>query len=73
MSEYFYQPHGHIIIGDLKIIENAKLRELVSNGPKYRESNKINWKATENMIFDSIYLYAERWAKRKQDNLKISL
>ena len=57
-----------IITGDLKIIENAKLRELVSKGSKYREPNKINWKATENMIFESIDFYAERWAK--QDNLK---
>ena len=59
MSKYCYQPHGHIITGDLKIIENAKLRELVSKGPKYREPNKINWKATDNMIFDPIDLYAE--------------
>ena len=64
-------PHGHIITGDLKIIENAKLKELASKGPKYREPNKINWKATENMIFESIDLYtAERWAKQEQDNLK---
>ena len=71
MSKYCYQPHGHIITGDLKIIENAKLRELVSKGPKYREPNKINWKATKNMIIsESIDLYAERWAKREQDNLK---
>ena len=66
MSKYCYQPHGHIITGDLKIMprENAKLRKLVSKGPKYREPNKINWKATENMIFKSTDLYAERWAKR---------
>ena len=69
MSKYCYQPHV-IITGDLKIIENAKLRELVSKGPKHREPNKIQWKATENTIFDSIDLYAERWAEREQDNLK---
>ena len=51
-------------------IENSKLRELVSKGPKHRGPNKINWKATENMIFQSIDLYAERWAKREQENLK---
>ena len=51
-------------------IENAKLRDLIFKGLKYREPNKINWKATENMIFESIDLYAGRWAKREQDNLK---
>ena len=65
-----YQPHEHIITGYIKIIENAKLREFVSKEPKYREPNKINWKATENMIFKSIDLYAERCAKREQHNLK---
>ena len=70
MSKYCYQPHGHIITGDLTIVENAKLRELVSKGLKYREPNKINWKATENMIFESTDLYAERWTKWEQDNLK---
>ena len=34
MSKYCYQPHGHTVTGDLKIIENAKLRELVSKGLK---------------------------------------
>ena len=54
----------------MKIIENAKLRDLISKGLRHREPNKINWKATENMIFESIDLYAGRWAKREQDNLK---
>ena len=34
------------------------------------EPNKINWSATENMFSQSIDLYAERWAKREQVNLK---
>ena len=69
-SKHCYKPHGHIITGDLTVIENAKLRELVSKGPKYREPNKINWKATEKMIHESIDLYAGRWAHREQANLK---
>ena len=69
MSKYCYQPDRHIITGNLKIIVNDKLRKLVSKGPKYREPNKINWKATENIIFESIDLYADRWAKWEQNNL----
>ena len=41
------------------LIENLKLREPVAKGPKYRESNKINWKSTETMVLDSTDLYAE--------------
>ena len=50
--------------GYMKIIENARLRELIS------DPNKISWKATENTIFESTDLYAEPWAKREQDNRK---
>ena len=31
---FYYEPHGHVITGDLKVIDNAKLRELVAKGPK---------------------------------------
>ena len=40
-------------------MENAKLMELVAKGPKYREPNRVNWKATETVLFESIDLYAE--------------
>ena len=50
ISKFCYEPHDHIITGDLMVIENVKLRELVAKGPKYREPNKINWQSTETMI-----------------------
>ena len=43
-----------LAIGDLRVIENAKLRELVAKGPKYREPNRVNWKDTETMFMESI-------------------
>ena len=69
-SKFCYEPHGHVIIGDLMVIENVKLRELVAKGPKYREPNKINWQSTETMISNSIDLNAEQWSKREQVDLK---
>ena len=69
-SKFCYKPHGHIITGDVVVIDNVKLKELVSKGPRYRESNKINWNAKEKMLFESADLYAERRAKREQVNLK---
>ena len=50
--KFCYEPHGHVITGDLRVIENAKLRELVAKGPKYREPNKVNWKAMGNNVFE---------------------
>ena len=36
-SKFCYEPHGHVVTGDLMVIENVnvKLRELVAKGPKY--------------------------------------
>ena len=34
--------YGHIISGDLRIIQNNKLRKLISKGPKYREPEPIS-------------------------------
>ena len=69
-SKFCYEPHGHVITGDLRVMENAKLRELVAKGPKYREPNRVNWKATETMFLESIDLYAKNWSKREQVELK---
>ena len=69
-SKFYNEPHGHVITGHLRDIENAKLRELVTKGPKYRETNRVNWKATETMFLESIDLYAKHWCKREQVELK---
>ena len=58
-SKFCYEPHGHVITGDLRVIENARLRELVAKGPKYREPNRVNWEATETMFLESIDIYAK--------------
>ena len=41
-STFCYEPRGHIITGDLRIVKNRKLRRLLSKGPKYREENTID-------------------------------
>ena len=69
-SKFCYEPHGHVITGDLRVIENAKLRELVAKGPKYREPNTVDWTATETMFLESTDLYAKNWFKREQVELK---
>ena len=35
---------NHIITGDLRLVENGKLRKLLSKGTNYREPKKINFK-----------------------------
>jgi len=43
-SSTFCDPHHkHIITGDLRLIENTKLRKLLTKGPNYREPCSINF------------------------------
>ena len=43
-SSTFCDPHHkHIITGDLRLIENTKLRKLLTKGPNYREPRSINF------------------------------
>ena len=42
-SSHLYQPYGHVITGDLSIIPNSKLRDLIAKVPKYREPCKVDW------------------------------
>ena len=69
-SKCCYEPDGHVITEHLRVIAIAKLRELVAKGPKYREPNWVNWKATETMFLESTDLYAKNWSKREQVEVK---
>ena len=69
-SKFCYEPHGHVITGDLRVIENSRLRKLVAKGPTYRVPNRVNWKATETIFLEFIDLYAKNWSKGEQVDLK---
>ena len=46
--------HKHIVTGDLRIIENQKLRWLFSKGPNYRESKPFNLNKCKESILSSL-------------------
>ena len=69
-SRFCYEPHDHVITGDLRVIENARLRELVARGAKYREPSRVNWRDTETMFLESIDLHVKKLVqKRRSRNL----
>jgi hypothetical protein len=54
-SSSFCDPHHHhIVTGDLRIIENDKLRRLFSKGPNYREAKQINLKKCKESIIHAL-------------------
>ena len=49
-EEFVNKDHGHVLTGDLRFIENSKLRKLLSKGPNFREPMSINWAKCRNAI-----------------------
>ena len=68
-SQFLYSPAGHIVTGDLNIIQNKQLRDLISKGPKYREPHSFSWKYNFKLIMDSVEEYARKWAKQEEVEL----
>ena len=62
-----YNLSGHVIIGDLNIIQHESLRKMISRGPNFREPQHINWKHNFKIIMDVVEDYARRWIKREVD------
>jgi hypothetical protein len=51
-SPFQYNPSGHVITGDLNIIQHESLRKVISHGPKFREHQHINWKHNVKIIHE---------------------
>ena len=60
--------HGHIISGDLRLVENNKLRKLFTKGPKYRERKFVDWDTIESDITNSIKECAKKWCEKNNQN-----
>ena len=64
-SKFIYKPAGHIITGDLNVIEDSALRSLILKGPKYRLPSRIDFKACRKIIEDALISYAKHWCKQE--------
>lgn len=67
-SEFCDPHHKHIITGNLNIINNLKLRKLLSKGPNYRESKPLNYKACRKTITETIDKNIETLAEKYNVN-----
>ena len=51
--------------GDLSIVQNEKLRDLLRKGPKFTEPVLISWYQNFYIIMDACEAYARQWAKKE--------
>ena len=57
MSDFRYEPAEYVVTGNLSIVENRKLRKLLSKGPSCREKNNINWDINQKI---AVRIYTKR-------------
>jgi len=65
MSQFVHKPAKHIITGNLDIVNNDKLKQLLSRGPKYREPRSFSWRQNFKIIMDAVEAHARKWVKRE--------
>ena len=65
-SPFLYQPAGHVVTGDLNIVDNPELKDILLKGPKYREARPFSWKYNFKLVMDSVEQYARDWAKQEE-------
>ena len=53
---------GHIVTGNLNIIEHPALKSLLSKGANFREPKFINWDHTLKVIESALELYCNAWS-----------
>ena len=70
-SPYLYGPAGHVVTGNLRIINNGRICKLLVKGPSYREQNNINWNRLEMILLEAVRAYKVRWAKREHFDVRI--
>ena len=64
-SKFCYQPAGHIVTGNLKIITDSRIRSVISKGPKYRFPAHIDVNKCRETIASALNDHCTRWFKRE--------
>ena len=63
-SNCLYPSAGHVIIGNLNVIPDARVRNIISKGPKYRFPSNIDFSKCLREIADSLNDFSNHWSKR---------
>ena len=63
-SPFVDDHHGHIITGDLRIVTDSKLRNLLSKGPNHREPVTLDFDKAKEEILSGINLLVNKWSEK---------
>ena len=51
--------YGHIVTGNLSIVENIKLRAFIKKGPKYREPKQLDFTDARKLITTGLLQFTQ--------------
>ena len=57
--------YGHIVTGDLNIVNNDKLRKMIKKGPKYREPKQLDFEDAREQITSGLSQFIENLSSDK--------
>ena len=63
-SNYLYLSAGHVITGNLNVIPDARVHNIISKGLKYRYPSNIDFPKCRREIAASLNNFGNRWCKR---------
>jgi hypothetical protein len=63
-SPFRYAPAGHIITGDLDIVENEELKNILKKGTKYRTQTTTDWEQLKTDFHESLNQFVSRLQRR---------
>ena len=70
-SRYKYESRGHVLTGDLSIIKDFKLINLIRKGPAYREQNNIDWRVNLKNCKATVSRCAKKWAREANGDRRV--
>ena len=63
-SKFCYEPAGHIITANLKIISDSRIRSIISKGTKYRPPSQIDLNKCREERAVALNEFCKRWCRR---------
>ena len=63
-SSFSNSDHNHIITGNLDIVPNVRLRNLIAKGPKFREPEQFSYASAKDEILNGIDKCIVSWSNR---------
>ena len=63
-TDFIYEPHGHVHTGKLDVIDNSKLKEVMSKGAKFRLTPSISKSKILTMLNNSIVKLKKKLSRK---------